>query len=162
MTTELSKRGRFSKVSGILVVDKPAGLTSAKVVARVKKLLGARKVGHTGTLDPFATGVLICCINKATKLSRFFLKGWKKYTAVLHLGIETDTQDSTGSVISVVNAVALDERFIRTVFQQFEGTIEQVPPVYSALKHKGVPLYKLARNGKPVQKPARQVTIAYN
>jgi len=98
LTPELGKRGRFSKVSGILVVDKPAGITSAKVVARVKTLLKAGKVGHTGTLDPFATGVLVCCINRATKLARFFLHGKKKYEAVLHLGIETDTQDSTGTV----------------------------------------------------------------
>ena len=82
-----------NEFSGIIVVDKPANITSARVVAVIKKRLGARKVGHTGTLDPFATGVLICCINKATKLARFFLQGWKKYTAVLHLGIETDTQD---------------------------------------------------------------------
>ncbi len=149
------------ELSGIVIVDKPAGITSAKVVARVKKLFGARKAGHTGTLDPFATGVLVCCINRATKLARFFLHGKKKYQAVLGLGVETDTQDSTGTVTFTCDTFGLSERTIRTVFKQFEGTIEQLPPVYSALKHKGVPLYKLARSGKPTQKPARRVSISH-
>lgn len=149
------------KLSGILVVDKPADITSAKVVARVKRQLGAGKVGHAGTLDPFATGVLICCINRATKLARFFLHGNKKYEAVLHLGVETDTQDSTGVVTSSCDEVEFSDKKIRSIFNQFEGTIEQFPPIYSALKYKGVPLYKLARNGKPVQKPARRVAIFF-
>jgi tRNA pseudouridine55 synthase len=146
--------------NGILVIDKPADTTSAQVVAIVKKLLGAGKVGHTGTLDPFATGVLACCINRATKLARFFLHGNKKYEAVLHLGIETDTQDSTGVVTASCDKTAFSKPAIRSVFKQFEGTIEQYPPVYSALKHKGTPLYKLARRGKPVQKPKRRVLIS--
>ena len=148
-----------SELDGILLVDKPAGITSAKVVARIKKIFGAKKVGHTGTLDPFATGILVCCINRATKLARFFLHGNKKYEAVLHLGIETDTQDSTGIVTSTCDNVLFSEIKIRSVFNQFEGTIEQIPPVYSALKYQGTPLYKLARRGKPVQKPARRITI---
>ncbi len=147
------------ELSGVIVVDKPAGITSAKVVARVKKLLKAKKAGHTGTLDPFATGVLVCCINRATKLSRFFLHGEKKYEAVLHLGVETDTQDSTGTVTDICNNVAFSKETIQSAFRRFEGTIKQLPPVYSALKHKGIPLYKLARSKRPVQKPARQVSI---
>jgi len=147
------------EISGILIVDKSAGISSAKVVARVKKLLKARKAGHTGTLDPFATGVLVCCINRATKLSRFFLHGEKKYEAILHLGIETDTQDSTGKVTNTYNNIEFSEKTIRSVFKQFEGTISQLPPVYSALKYKGIPLYKHARKNKPVQKPARRVSI---
>jgi len=149
------------ELSGVIVVDKPPGITSAKVVARVKKLLKARKAGHTGTLDPFATGVLVCCINRATKLSRFFLHGEKKYEAVLHLGIETDTQDSTGNVTNICNNVEFSKKTIQSAFRRFEGTIKQLPPVYSALKHKGIPLYKLARSKRPVQKPARQVSIIY-
>ena len=149
------------KLSGILIVDKPADITSAKVVARVKRQLGAGKVGHAGALDPFATGVLVCCINRATKLARFFLHGNKKYEAVLHLGVETDTQDSTGVVTSSCDKVEFSDKKIRSIFKQFEGTIEQFPPIYSALKYKGVPLYKLARNGKPVQKPARRVAIFF-
>lgn len=147
-------------LSGILVVDKPANTTSAQMVAVVKKLLGAGKIGHTGTLDPFATGVLICCVNRATKLARFFLHSSKKYEAVLHLGVETDTQDLTGTVTATSRAVNFTEQAIRSVFEQFEGAFEQLPPVYSALKYKGVPLHKLARSGKPVQKPARPVSIA--
>ena len=98
------------ELSGVLVVDKPADITSAKVVARVKKLLDAKKVGHTGTLDPFATGVLVCCINRATKLSSFFLHGKKKYVAVLHLGIETDTQDSTGNITATCDDINFSEK----------------------------------------------------
>jgi len=147
------------ELSGVIVVDKPPGITSAKVVARVKKLLKARKAGHTGTLDPFATGVLVCCINRATKLSRFFLHGKKKYEAILHLGIETDTQDSTGTVTDICKTVDFSKETIQSAFSRFEGTIKQLPPVYSALKHKGIPLYKLARSKKPVQKPARPVSI---
>ena len=148
-----------SELNGILLIDKPAGITSAEVVACIKKIFKIRKVGHTGTLDPFATGILICCINRATKLARFFLHGNKKYEAVLHLGIETDTQDSTGIVTSTCDNVLFSEVKIRSVFNQFKGSMEQIPPIYSALKCKGIPLYKLARRGKPVQKPARHITI---
>lgn len=145
--------------SGILIVDKPAGISSAKVVARVKKAVGARKTGHAGTLDPFATGVMVCCINQATRLARFFLHSTKKYRAVIGLGTTTDTQDLTGTVIDHFGPVAFSESRIHTVFKRFEGVSEQHPPVFSALKHKGVPLYKLARRGKPVQKPPRQIEI---
>lgn len=147
--------------NGVIVVDKPPGISSARVLARVKKLLKARKAGHTGTLDPFATGVLVCCINRATRLSRFFLHGKKKYEAVLHLGVETDTQDLTGNVTGICNNVKFSNKTIQSAFKRFEGNIKQLPPVYSALKHKGIPLYKLARRKKPVQKPARQVCIIH-
>lgn len=147
--------------SGILVVDKPANMTSAKVVAYVKKLLGAGKTGHAGTLDPFATGVLVCCLNDATKLCRFLLHDKKKYLAVIHLGVETDTQDFTGNIISASDKTKFTDKKLRLTFKQFEGDIKQRPPVYSALKHKGVPLYKLARRGTPVQKEARSVFVSY-
>lgn len=147
--------------NGIIIIDKPAGITSAKVVARLKEIVGARKVGHTGTLDPFATGVMICCLNRATRLARFFLAGDKKYKAVLCLGEETDTQDRTGKTISVCKDFEFSDKEIRDVFKEFEGPVEQMPPVFSSLKHKGTPLYKLARQGKPVQKPPRQIVIHY-
>jgi tRNA pseudouridine55 synthase len=147
--------------SGILLIDKPANMTSAKVVSRVKRLLGANKVGHGGTLDPFATGVLICCINRATRIARFFLNGEKTYQAVLHLGVETDTHDPTGTVISRCDVDHFSEAQLKAVIRQFEGTIEQTPPSFSALKHNGVPLYKLARRGLQVKKPPRTVHIAY-
>lgn len=150
---------REMELNGIVVIDKPAGITSAKVVAIVKKLLGAKRVGHTGTLDPFATGVLICCINQATRLAGFFLSGRKVYEAVLRLGIATDTQDATGKVISQCEPIEFSENKILSALKQFTGTIQQQPPVFSALKHQGVPLYRLARSGRPVQKSARSVRI---
>lgn len=149
-------------VSGFLVIDKPVNTTSAQVVARVKRLTGAKKVGHAGTLDPFATGVLICCLNQATRLAGYLLKDNKRYRAVLRLGVETDTQDSTGEVISRSEfaVTSLRPEAVTTAFRAFEGTFQQQPPVYSALKHQGVPLYKLARMGKPVQKAPREVTVS--
>jgi tRNA pseudouridine55 synthase len=149
-----------SELNGILALDKPAGITSAKAVAEVKKALGAAKVGHTGTLDPFATGVLLCCINQATRLARFFLHGTKRYDAVLRLGVATDTQDATGNVVRTDAVPALSEEELVTAFGRFEGSQWQKPPVYSALKHCGTPLYRLARRGNPVQKPPRQVHLA--
>lgn len=146
-------------MNGIVIVDKPEGLSSAQVVARIKTLFGAKKVGHTGTLDPFATGVLICCINQATRLSRFFLKGDKTYQAVLRLGIRTDTQDATGAVTDNQPVDRITAEMIAQAASRFTGTISQVPPAYSALKHAGTPLYKLARRGQAVEKPARSVRI---
>ncbi len=146
--------------SGVVVVDKPAGITSAKALAKVKRLCGAQKAGHAGTLDPFATGVLVCCLNQATRLAGFFLHDRKKYRGTLHLGIETDTQDLTGRVIAEKSTVAVSAANVKQVAGRFTGCIEQAPPVYSALKHKGVPLYRLARKGRPVQKPPRKVTIS--
>ncbi|MBU2521116.1 MAG: tRNA pseudouridine(55) synthase TruB, partial [Proteobacteria bacterium] len=151
-----------NELNGVIVIDKPANITSAKVVAIIKKLFRAGKVGHAGTLDPEATGVLLCCVNKATKLAGFFLRGSKKYEAVLHLGVETDTQDAAGKIISTSDRLDFTEKTIQAVFRQFEGTIEQVPPAFSALKHKGIPLYKLARKGEFVTKSPRQIFISYN
>lgn len=148
-----------SQLSGVLAIDKPADQSSAKTVAVVKKLLGVAKVGHSGTLDPFATGVLVCCINQATRLARFFLRSRKSYTAVLRLGVQTDTQDATGQVVATSRVPQWQPDRLADLFKQFEGQMMQQPPAYSALKHKGTPLYKLARNGTPVQKPPRQVTI---
>jgi tRNA pseudouridine55 synthase len=147
------------ELNGIVVVDKPGGISSAGVVARVKDMFGARKVGHAGTLDPAATGVLICCLNQATRLSRFFLNGDKIYEAELTLGTVTDTQDATGAVLTRHPLGDLAEQHIREAAESFVGTIDQVPPVYSALKHRGTPLYKLARRGAAVEKPARSVRI---
>ncbi|MBI5588898.1 MAG: tRNA pseudouridine(55) synthase TruB [Deltaproteobacteria bacterium] len=148
-----------ASLNGILVIDKPPGLSSARVVSIVKRLLQVPKVGHAGTLDPFATGVLIVCVNQATRLARFWLNSAKTYQAELCLGIETDTQDPTGIVISTCEAVDIPEDTLRAVTKSFVGTVNQAPPVYSALKHQGVPLYSLARKGKPFQKPARQIQI---
>ncbi len=147
------------ELNGVIVLDKPADITSAKAVAEVKRSLGAAKVGHTGTLDPFATGVLLCCVNQATRLARFFLHGDKRYEALLRLGIATDTQDATGREVHRAPVPALTDAQLRSLFDRFLGPQWQQPPVYAALKHQGTPLYKLARQGRPVQKPPRPVTI---
>jgi tRNA pseudouridine(55) synthase len=150
-----------AEIIHIIVIDKPANISSAKAVATVKRILRADKAGHTGTLDPFATGVLVCCINSATKLARFFLNGNKKYNAVLHLGVQTDTQDSSGKIVASSDRTEFSDQMIHSAIKKFEGTIEQLPPVYSALKHKGIPLYRHARKGNPIQKPPRHVHISY-
>ncbi len=147
---------------GIIPVNKPEGISSARAVARVKKALGVRKAGHTGTLDPFATGLLLCCINRGTKISKFFLGSDKTYTAKIRLGIETDTYDRTGKIIAQASrkaVYALSPVDIEKTILSFSGVQQQIPPAFSALKHKGKPLYKLARQGKPVHKPARTIEI---
>jgi len=148
-----------TELDGVVVLDKPADLTSARAVAEVKKAFEAQKCGHAGTLDPFATGVLVCCVNRATRLARFFLNGPKTYEALLRLGASTDTQDFTGQIIASGSVPDMDQEELNSVFKRFEGPQMQRPPVYAALKHKGTPLYKLARQGRPVQKAARPVTI---
>ena len=148
-----------SSLDGVLIINKAPDMTSAEVVAAVKKLLFARKVGHAGTLDPFATGVLVCCVNQATRLARFFLGGRKKYSAVLHLGIETDTQDATGRIVATQDPVEVSEELLEEACRQFEGEYWQSPPRYSALKYRGKPLYRYAREGEPIQKPPRRVEI---
>ena len=148
-------------MDGIIVVDKPPDMMSAKLVSRVKFFLKAAKVGHAGTLDPFATGVMICLINRATRLADFLLHGRKAYTATLRLGIETDTQDPTGTVISAreVGGGDYSTADIQTVFGSFLGQSWQTPSSFSALKHHGKPLYQYAREGIRVEKPARPIHV---
>lgn len=148
--------------NGLILIDKPSGISSAVVVARVKKLLKASKCGHTGTLDPFASGLMVICLEKATRVSSFLLGGEKTYEAEMLLGMETDTQDRTGQTLSEFHSeeiLKIDEEKIHDAFSGFRGDILQKPPAFSALKLNGVPLYKLARKGRPVEKPARPVTI---
>ncbi len=148
-------------VNGFIAIDKPEGMSSARVVSCLKKILGISKIGHTGTLDPFATGLMLCGINRGTRLSRFFLHGSKQYKATLHCGIETDTQDLTGTVIKSAppDFGPPDDVEIKNIISSFAGKQQQVPPVYSALKHMGKPLYEYARDGKPVVKPPREITV---
>lgn len=148
--------------SGVIAINKPQAISSAKALAFVKKKIEAKKAGHTGTLDPFATGLLLCTINQGTKISRFFLSGKKRYLARIHLGIQTNTYDPTGKVtyIAKKNSVfALDKENITKKVNSFHGIQNQVPPSFSALKYKGQPLYKLARKKKEILKPARQIEI---
>jgi tRNA pseudouridine55 synthase len=145
--------------SGLLLVDKPAGPSSAQVVHRIKVLLGAKKVGHLGTLDPFASGLLLLGINEGTKIADLFLRASKSYRGIMVLGVETDSQDATGKILQVrpVPSIAVAE--LRNLEQQFLGDLQQVPPMFSALKRQGVPLYRLARQGKEVPRDPRAIRI---
>jgi tRNA pseudouridine55 synthase len=146
-------------MDGILIADKPPGITSFGVVKEVKDLLGARKVGHGGTLDPLATGVLPLFINRATKLVPFFMNGTKKYRATMKLGIETDSQDRDGKVIAESNHIPTDHEHIIRVLTSFIGMRKQIPPMFSALKVRGTPLYKFARKGISLERKPRSIFI---
>ncbi len=145
--------------SGILLIDKPEGPSSAQVVQRVKRALGAKKVGHLGTLDPFASGLLLIGVNEGTKIADIFLHGVKTYRGVIALGVETDTQDATGKVTAERSVPALEDGQLRRLEEKFTGELEQVPPMFSALKRDGVRLYRLARQGKEVPREPRRIRI---
>ena len=147
-------------LSGILLLDKASGVTSNRALQQIKRLFGARKAGHTGTLDPLATGMLPICFGEATKLSSFFLDSAKTYHAVARLGEVTDTGDRDGEVIESKAVPAdLGVADLEQVLEGFRGEIEQIPPMYSALKHQGKRLHELARAGQVVERKARSVTI---
>lgn len=145
-------------MNGVLVVDKPAGMTSHDVVARVRKALGTRKVGHAGTLDPDATGVLVLGIGTATRLLDYAKEMPKRYTAVARFGTTTTTQDASGEVVET-RPVAFGHDELSAALDRFRGPIEQIPPMVSAVKVGGERLYKKARRGEEVERPARSVTI---
>lgn len=145
--------------SGVLVVDKPAGVTSFAVVQRIRRALRSDSVGHGGTLDPAATGVLPVCVGEATKLAPFFLGADKAYDAEVQFGVETDTLDADGTVTRRHDASNLTEAMLIAALPSFRGAIRQVPPMHSALKHKGQRLYDLARAGEQVERAARDVFI---
>lgn len=151
----------MADLHGVLVVDKPAGMTSAAVVARVKRALKIKKVGHTGTLDPMATGVLPLCLGEGTKVAGYLLADDKGYDGELLLGIETDTLDAEGQITRrrEQQAAAITERALREAVAEMEGPGEQVPPMFSALKHKGRRLHELARAGEVVERPPRPIRI---
>jgi tRNA pseudouridine55 synthase len=146
-------------VDGVLVVDKPAGPTSHDVVARARRVLGLRRIGHTGTLDPFATGVLPLCLGKATRLARFLAEGEKVYRATVRLGFATSTDDRTGEPVSAPKAVRLRKEQVNLAVQDLIGTHDQIPPAFSARRVKGRRLYELARRGEVVPRTARPVTV---
>ena len=146
--------------AGIFLIDKPVGITSFGVVSRVRRILGMKKVGHAGTLDPFATGLLVVCAGRsATKMISSFMDGEKEYIATLCLGVETETLDPEGAEISRKQVGFLDAETIQTCLTGFKGIQMQVPPAYSALKHQGKPLYYYARKGIEVKKDAREITV---
>lgn len=146
--------------AGILIINKPTGFTSHDVIQRVRRILGIKKVGHSGTLDPLATGVLVVCFGRATRLIEYIVAGEKQYRATLKLGETTDTFDSDGQIIDTADASGVTEIQLRQNLAEFVGTIQQIPPQYSAIKQDGTPLYKLARQGNPVTPPPRTVHIS--
>jgi tRNA pseudouridine55 synthase len=147
---------------GILNLDKPRGLTSHDVVNRVRALTGIRRVGHAGTLDPLATGVLLVCIGRATRVAEYLMAGRKVYRARVRLGIATDTYDAEGQVVSeVIGVPKVSRDQVEAAMADFRGTISQVPPMYSAVKHRGTPLHRLARRGIEVKREARLVEISH-
>src|SRR5690554_3541293 len=154
-----SRRGQM--LDGVLLLDKPEGLSSFHALQRAKRALDARKAGHTGTLDPFATGLLVCCLGKATKISGHMLNADKGYVATIRFGQETDSGDLTGNVVAEAApdfpGPSLDD--LERVLTDFRGDIEQIPPMYSALKRDGKPLYEYARQGIELDRPPRPVTI---
>jgi tRNA pseudouridine55 synthase len=146
-------------MDGLLLIDKPAGWTSHDAVGFIRRAIGEKRVGHTGTLDPAATGLLLILVGKATRLAVYFDGDEKEYRAVMKLGAETDTQDAEGEVIRECPVPALDADMIEAAFEGFRGNISQIPPMYSAIKQGGQPLYKSARAGVEVERAAREVTI---
>ncbi len=154
-----SGMGKGSGVTGILLLDKPSGISSNRALQRAKHLFGAAKAGHTGSLDPLATGLLPVCFGEATKIAGYLLGARKAYAAKCRLGVVTDTGDSDGEVIATRPVPALDAAAIEAALATLRGRIVQVPPVYSALKQQGVPLYRRARRGEAVTVPPREVEV---
>jgi len=151
------RKGRA--VSGVLLLDKPAGITSNKALQEVKHLFSAAKAGHTGSLDPLATGMLPICLGEATKVSAFLLDADKRYRVVCRLGVTTTTGDADGEVMQTRDCAPVSMKDIEKLVPQFSGTISQIPPMYSAVKHQGQRLYALAREGIEVERKPRAVQI---
>ncbi len=147
--------------SGVLVLDKPTGLTSNQALQTIRHFFQAKKVGHGGTLDPLATGLLLICFGRATRLLRFLLESDKGYEVVAQLGATTDTGDACGKLLQT-SPVSVSQKDIEDQLKQFKGKITQIPPMYSALKHQGRPLHALAREGVEIERQPRPVTIYAN
>ena len=152
-------KGNRRQINGIVLLDKPFGLSSNAALQEVKRLYSANKAGHTGSLDPLATGVLPLCLGEATKVSQFLLESDKGYRARIKLGVRTDSGDRDGNVIAEHDASRVTERDVERALVHFRGVIQQVPPMHSALKVDGVPLYKMARKGIEVERDAREVEV---
>ncbi len=155
----MARRRRGLPVNGVLLLDKPAGLSSNHALQRARRLFQAQKAGHTGTLDPMATGLLPVCFGEATKFSAHLLEADKVYRTRVALGAITDTGDAEGEVVERRAVPRLTEVDVEGVLARFRGGIDQVPPMYSALKHQGRKLYELAREGKSIERAARRVTV---
>ncbi|MDT8878926.1 tRNA pseudouridine(55) synthase TruB [Halomonas saccharevitans] len=155
----MARRRRGLPVNGVLLLDKPAGASSNHALQRARRLFQAQKAGHTGTLDPMATGLLPVCFGEATKFSAHLLEADKVYRTRVELGVVTDSGDAEGEVIERHAVPRLTEADIEGVLARFRGEIDQIPPMYSALKHQGRKLYELAREGKSIERAARRVTV---
>jgi tRNA pseudouridine55 synthase len=155
----MSKRKSGVDVSGIILLDKRLGVSSNQALQEVRRLFNANKAGHTGSLDPLATGLLPLCFGEATKVSALMLDDDKRYQVTIKLGVMTDTGDSEGQIVAEMAVPDFSESQLLDCLQHFTGEIDQVPPMYSALKHQGKKLYELAREGKTVDRPARRITI---
>ena len=153
-----SRRAGREFVNGVLLLNKPVGLTSNSALQKAKRLLNAQKAGHTGTLDPFADGLLPLCYGEATKFSHYLLDADKTYRAVMQLGVTTTTGDPEGEILQT-QAVTVGAEDVRAAMQKFIGEIAQIPPMHSALKHQGRPLYEYARAGIEIERPPRCVSI---
>ena len=153
------RKNKGRNVSGVLLLDKPQGCSSNHILQKVKHLFGAAKAGHTGSLDPLATGMLPVCLGEATKISAFLLDSDKRYHLQCQLGVSTTTGDAEGEVLETQDVSSITEQDVKAVLPEFIGEIQQIPPMYSALKHNGERLYKLARQGIEVERKARSVTI---
>ena len=156
----MARRRRGRPIDGILVLDKPLGLSSNHALQMAKRLYYAAKAGHTGSLDPLATGVLPLCFGEATKFSQYLLDADKAYASTFVLGTTTDTGDAEGQVVEARGAADIRESEVASALEHFRGEIEQVPSMYSAIKQDGQPLYKLARQGLEVERKARRVMIS--
>ncbi len=154
-----ASQSALSAVHGIVVVDKAAGMTSHDVVGAARKLFRTKRVGHTGTLDPDATGVLVLCLGNATRLAEYLSAARKHYVATVVFGVETTTQDASGQITAQTDAAHITEETIRGLLADFRGTIKQIPPMVSALHHEGQRLYDLARQGITVEREARTIHI---
>ena len=159
MAVSRRRRNRGRSINGIVILDKATGLSSNAALQQVKKLYEANKAGHTGSLDPLATGVLPLCLGEATKVSQFLLNSDKRYRTKIKLGERTDSGDKTGIVIQSIADFSVSEAGIEKELDAFRGEIEQLPPMHSALKVDGVPLYKMARKGIKIGREKRKVTI---
>lgn len=159
MAIETAEHHLATTLDGVLVVDKPRGWSSHDVVAKIRRLLGVQKVGHTGTLDPAATGVMVLCVGRATRIAEYLMATDKVYRATLRLGATTDTQDATGIVTQFHQGPLPDEEKIRAAMETFVGITCQVPPMYSAVKVKGVRLYRAARSGQTLPRAGRDCHI---
>jgi tRNA pseudouridine55 synthase len=155
----LARKKKGRKINGILLLDKEKGISSNFALQQVKRLYFAQKAGHTGSLDPLATGILPICLGEATKFAKFLLADDKSYITVAKLGATTTTLDSEGDITSTASTTNIDLHSIQQVIEHFKGEIEQIPPMYSALKKDGVPLYKLARKGQEIERKPRKITI---